>query len=155
MTTITATVDKTNKRTYASTVIAATPDEIFELLADPGSHGSFDGSGMVKDQISGPDRLEMGSKFSMNMKLGGVPYRISNKVVEFDESRLIAWQHLGKHRWRYELEATDDGTLVTETFDWSTSIFPPAIELAGYPERHKTSIEQTLERLTARVEASS
>lgn len=149
----TATVDKTNKRTYASRLMQATPEEIFELLVNPGSHGSFDGSGMVQDMISGPERLEMGSKFGMNMKFGPMPYRISNTVVEFDEPKLIAWQHLGKHRWRYELEATDEGTLVTETFDWSTSIFPPAIEVVGYPERHKTSIEQTLERLAALVEA--
>lgn len=149
----TATVDKANKRTYATRLIAATPQAIFDVLADPNAHPSFDGSGMVQEQISGPARLEMGSKFGMNMKFGPVPYRISSTVVEFDEAKLIAWRHLGKHRWRYELEATDEGTLVTETFDWSTAIFPPAIEMVGYPERHKTSIEQTLERLAALVEA--
>ena len=51
----------------------------------------------------------------------GVPYLTKNTVVEYDEDRLIAWRHLGKHRWRYELEPVEGGTKVTETFDWSTA----------------------------------
>ena len=90
----------------------------------------------------------------MSMKLGPLPYRISNTVVEFEEDRLIAWQHLGKHRWRYELEPGAGGTKVTETFDWSPSIATAVIEMAGYPERHRASIDQTLARLKAVVEAS-
>ena len=68
-------------------------------------------------------------------------------MVEYEENRLIAWQHFGKHRWRYELEPVEGGTEVTETFDWSTSTSPKALELAGYPERHLGNIERSLERL--------
>lgn len=135
------------KKTSASIRIDAPPTLIFDLLADPRQHHTFDGSGMVTGSISGPERLSVGDKFAMNMKLGPLPYRISNKVVEFERDQQIAWQHMGKHRWRYELEAIDGGTRVTETFDWSTSLFPPAIEAAGYPKRHLTNIEQTLQRL--------
>ena len=39
----------------------------------------------------------------MDMKKGA-PYKIKNKVVEFEPDRLIAWRHVGLHRWRYELE---------------------------------------------------
>jgi hypothetical protein len=112
----------------------------------------LDGSGTVQ-KIRGraPKRLELGSKFGMSMKLSVLPYPIANKVVEFEENRLIAWQHFGKHRWRYELEPVDDGTLVTETFDWSTATSPAALEAAGYPERHLGNIERTLERLEEMV----
>jgi len=147
-----AVIDLSQQRTYGSRLIQASAQTIFDLLADPAAHPSFDGSGMVRDNISGPARLTMGAKFGMNMKFGPVPYRISSKVVEYDENALIAWQHFGKHRWRYELEETEGGTLVTETFDWSTALIPAAIEKVGYPERHKASIDQTLERLAARVE---
>ena len=99
------------------------------------------------------DRLGMGDKFSMSMKFGPLPYRISNKVVEFEDARLIAWQHLGKHRWRYELTPIDEGTLVTETFDWSTSVVPFAIETVGYPTAHLDNIQQTLQRLKELVES--
>lgn len=135
--------------------IDASPESIFDLLADPSRHGDIDGSGMVLDVRKGPERLALGAKFGMDMKMGPVPYRISSNVVEFEENRLIAWAHYGKHRWRYELEPLDGGarTRVTETFDWSTSVFPKGIELAGYPKKHPANMEATLERLAELVES--
>jgi hypothetical protein len=91
--------------------------------------------------------------------MGPLPYRITNTVVEFEENRLIAWHHFGKHRWRYELQPTEvDGapaTEVTESFDWSTAVFPKGIELMGYPKQHEKNIAATLERLAAAVESGS
>ncbi len=137
-----------------SRTINASPEAIFDLLTDPSRHVEFDGSGTVQRLRGDSDRLELGSKFGMDMKIGPLPYRISSTVVEFEENRLIAWAHFGKHRWRYELEPVDGGaaTKVTESFDWSTATSPKAIELAGYPKRHPANMEATLERLAALVE---
>jgi uncharacterized protein YndB with AHSA1/START domain len=139
-----------------SRVIKASPEVIFDVLADPAKHAEIDGSGMVQQLRGEGSRLELGSKFGMDMKFGPMPYRISSTVVEFEENRLIAWAHLGKHRWRYELEPTEvDGepaTEVTETFDWSTAVVPKAIEVAGYPKKHPPSMDATLERLAQLVE---
>ncbi len=135
-----------------SRVIAASPEAIFEVLTDPARHSEIDGSDTVQQIRGESDRLELGSRFGMDMKFGPLPYRISSTVVEFEENRLIAWAHFGKHRWRYELEPVDGGTEVTETFDWSTAISPKAIELMGYPKKHPASMEATLERLAAVVE---
>ncbi len=136
-----------------SIVIDAEPEAIFDLLADPRRHGTFDGSGTVQDtRVSAPDRLSDGAKFGMKMKLGPLPYTISNTVIEFEEGRRIAWRHLGRHVWRYVLEPVDGGTKVTEEFDWGASVFPPALQLAGYPVRNARSIEQTLLRLAEVVE---
>jgi len=129
-----------------SRVIKATPEAIFDIVASPAGHARIDGSGSVRDPVSGPDRLEMGSKFRMDMKMG-FPYRISSKVVEFEENRLIAWAHLGRHRWRFELEPVDGGTLVTHSFDWSTARIPKLIEVAGFPKKHPANMGKTLERL--------
>ncbi len=76
-------------------------------------------------------------------------------MKEYEKDRLIAWAHMGGHRWRYELEPVDGGTRVTETFDWSTSSSPKAIERMGYPKKHPTNMEATLERLDQHVTASS
>ncbi len=145
-------VDMKARRTSASRVIAATPEKIFDILTDPTRHPELDGSGTVQE-LKGrhAGRLELGSKFGMSMKLSVLPYRVGNTVVEYEKDRLIAWQHFGKHRWRFELEPVEGGTEVTETFDWSTSTSPKALELAGYPERHLGNIERTLERLEAMV----
>ena len=136
-----------------SRVIKASPEAIFDVLADPARHGEIDGSGMVQNVRGESKRLELGSTFGMDMKFGPLPYRISNKVVEFDEGRLIAWAHFGGHRWRYELEPADGGTKVTESFDWSTARIPKAIELMGYPKQHPANMEATLERLATLLES--
>ncbi|MCP3913051.1 MAG: dimethyladenosine transferase [Actinomycetia bacterium] len=140
--------DKTVSRTR---VIAAPANEIFNILADPTRHPEIDGSGSVrKARLTDPERLELGSRFGMDMHIG-VPYRITNTVVEYEQDRLIAWRHFGRHRWRYELEPVDGGTRVIESFDWSTSPIGKLLELARYPQRHGPHIEETLERLEAAV----
>jgi uncharacterized protein YndB with AHSA1/START domain len=138
----------------ASTVVAAPPATVFAILADPRQHPRIDGSGTVRGTLSGPDRLELGSTFGMSMRIGA-PYRIRNRVVEFDEGRLIAWRHVGTHRWRYELDPTDDGgTRVTETWDVSHCNAPTRWVLGalGYPRTHARSIEATLDNLRAAAE---
>ena len=151
--TTTGIIDLEAKKSSASRRIKATPEAIFDILADPTQHILFDGSGTVQSTSDTSGRLAMGSKFAMTMKFKFLPYRIGNTVVEFEENRLIAWQHFGKHRWRYELEPLDDSTtLVTETFDWSTSIAAKAIEAAGYPKSNLRSIEETLDSLAALLE---
>ena len=73
-------------------VIPAPPEKIFDLLADPGGPSEdrrLGRGGAAK--VGGPDRLELGSTFGMGMKLG-VPYSATNKVIEFEDGRRIAWQ---------------------------------------------------------------
>ena len=103
----------------ARITIDAPASVIFDLLACPAAHQRFDGSGSVKDAISGPDRLFLGATFGMSMKIK-VPYRIKNTVVEFEENKKITWCHLMKWTWCYELQAvTPNQTIVTESFDAS------------------------------------
>ncbi len=141
----------TKRRSVSRTrIVSAPPKAIFDLLADPSKHQSFDGSGTVKgSRADAPSRLALGATFGMDMKLG-VPYPIENTVVEFEEDHLIAWRHFGGHRWRYELQPVDGGTKVTETFDWSTSKSPAALELLRVPQRNTKAIEKTLDRLSSR-----
>jgi len=131
-----------------SVVVDASPSEVFDLLADPSRHHEFDGSGTVREsRVSAPPRLSPGAKFGMKMKYG-VPYRITNTVVDFVEDEVIAWRHLGRHVWRYTLEATADGrTKVTEEFDWRPAIFPPGLKLINAPTDNAVAIEKTLARL--------
>jgi hypothetical protein len=137
-----------------STTIDAPPAVVFAILADPRQHARIDGSGTVRGNLSGPARLELGSTFGMSMRIGA-PYRIRNKVVEFENDRLIAWRHFGTHRWRYELEPVpasggdSGGTRVTETWDVSHCNGPTrwALGALGYPKIHRRSIAETLRRL--------
>ncbi|MTV26639.1 dimethyladenosine transferase [Nitriliruptoraceae bacterium ZYF776] len=139
------------RQVSTSRTIAADRRRIFDVLADPAMHPRIDGSGTVRDvQDGGPDRLELGVKFGMDMKLG-TSYRILNTVVEFEEGERIAWRHFHGHRWRYELRDVEGGTEVTETFDWSTARTRWTLELAGIPKRNLEGMRRTLERLETLV----
>ncbi|MFD4194765.1 SRPBCC family protein [Amycolatopsis thermoflava] len=136
------------RQVSATRIVAAPPEKIFELLADPSKHPLIDGSGTVlAAQSGGPERLTLGSRFGMDMKMGA-NYKILNTVVEFDENRLIAWRHFNGHRWRWQLKPREDGsTEVTETFDWSTARIPLLIDLSFFPRKNKQAIDKTLDRL--------
>jgi len=135
--------------------VRAPADRIFDLLADPAQHARLDGSGTVAAlRTPAPARLALGTTFGMNMRMAGVPYHITNRVVEFEENRLIAWRHFSGHRWRWQLAAVDEQTTtVTETFDWSTAGAPLVLELLGFPERNRKGIVATLDRLAATMGA--
>lgn len=132
-------------------VIAAPADQIFDVLADPREHSHFDGSGTVRGPLpTSPARLALGTKFGMSMRLG-VPYRMTNTVVEFEEGQRIAWHHIGGHIWRYELEPCDGETLVRETADYTTSRTKLYVRLTGWVPRAQRYIDATLERLDGYV----
>ena len=135
-------------------LIAASAEQIFDVLSDPSRHCEIDGSGSLVRMTSSHTRLALGSTFSMRVHLG-VTYPTKNRVLEFEENRLIAWAHWNGHRWRYELEPTDDGdTLVRETFVWGTARWPRVMELTGYDKKNVPFMEATLERLAAIFETA-
>jgi uncharacterized protein YndB with AHSA1/START domain len=140
----------TSREISSSTTIDAPPSVVFDILSDPRQHARIDGSGSVGNVIDAPDRLRAkGDAFSVHMKLV-VPYKITNKVVEYEADRRIAWRHFGAHRWRYVLEPTDDGgTTVTETFDYSRypDLGVKILKTTGSLARNRRGIEATLVRL--------
>lgn len=143
------------KKKSASIIINAPISTIFNLLADPQMHPVIDGSHSVKSVINGPTRLTLGSKFSMNMKIG-VKYRITNRVVEFEEGKSIAWRHLGRWIWRYELkEITPTQTVVTETFDATKSPFNWWLEARKAYPFTQIAVAKTLVRLKKYCEKST
>ncbi|WP_375429946.1 SRPBCC family protein [uncultured Friedmanniella sp.] len=132
----------------ASRLIPAAAADIFELLATPRQHALIDGSGQVRGaQDRTPERLSAGARFGMQMHWG-LPYKILNEVVEFEEGRRIAWRHFGGHVWRYVLEPVDaTSTRVTEQFDARPSRSPLVLLLIRAASRNQRAIEQTLIRL--------
>ncbi len=143
-----------SEQVSTSRVIAADPQALFDVVADPTLHHVIDGSGTVRGVRGGSRKLGLGDRFAASMRIG-VPYVISNKVVEYDEGRRIAWAHIGGWRWRYEFEPVEGGTRVTETFDWSHSPAKPYVRVMRWAERNLPNMERTLSRLEAYVTNTS
>jgi uncharacterized protein YndB with AHSA1/START domain len=145
----------------AERLIPASPEAVFELLADPTRHRDIDGSGTVRDARGTSQRLALGSTFGMSMKMG-VPYSMVSTVVEFEENRRIAWQTRGPTRlgswaggriWRYEIEPVEGGSLVRESWDISqeSAITKPLVRMGGGKTR--ANMEKTLVRIEQIVTA--
>jgi uncharacterized protein YndB with AHSA1/START domain len=107
----------------ASLVVAAAPEAIFELIADPEQQPTWDGNDNLARAEPGQRVRRVGDVFTMTLAGGQVR---ENHVVEFEEGRIIAWRpsEVGAeppgHLWRWELEPREGGTtLVTHTYDWT------------------------------------
>ena len=153
--------------------MAAPPGQIFAFLRDPSNHSLIDGSGMLQGSAGADadgdgdgakaEPLTMGSTFGMNMKLG-MRYSTSNRVVEFDPDRRIAWQtgptgtmgrYVAGRIWRYELEPVEGGTLVRESWDITPDHQRILLKLGGiWSGKTRRDMERTLSRLDAAVTGS-
>lgn len=144
-------------RVSVERVINSDAGEIFALIADAGKHPSFDGSGTVRYATQDSVPLSKGSKFGMAMRWG-LPYRTTNTVIEFEPDRLIAWQTttlgglVGGRIWRYELDPTEGGTLVRETWDISRDRQRAWLKTSGMAKQTAQGMRKTLERMAELLE---
>lgn len=141
-----------NPRLAAARIVIDKPaSELFDFIANPKNHPKIDGSKMVRGKAYGPKRLSMNSWFVMRqLRFGKIPYLMPNKVVEFEEGKLIAWRNALPSRWRYEFVTQSDGTTqVTQYLDCSQT--PTKLvksELSWAPK----AMAKTLVRFKERIE---
>jgi hypothetical protein len=117
------------ERLEVQRAIAATPAEIFKVLADPRGHVAIDASGMLMS-ATGEAVTGVGDTFVVHMDreaLNDYPlglYDVTVRIVTFEPDREIAWTPEGQlnlgHVYGYKLEAIPEGTLATSYYDWSS-----------------------------------
>ena len=110
--------------------IASDPATIFLLLCDPLGHVAIDSTGMLMGATGDPVTA-VGDEFVVHMDreaLNDHPlgrYDVTVRITRFEPEREIAWTVLGRlrpqigHVYGYSLEPTEEGTLVTSSYDWS------------------------------------
>lgn len=119
----------------ASRVLAASPEDIFEFIADPAQQPRWDGNDNLGSAAEGQRVRAVGDVFTMTLTSPGKVRE--NHVVEFDEGRLLAWRPAEPgaeppgHLWRWELEGLGPGlTRVTHTYDWTELTDPTRFDRA-------------------------
>jgi uncharacterized protein YndB with AHSA1/START domain len=107
----------------ASRAISASAERIFELIADPSRHPSWDGNDNLASSAPGQRVRRAGDVFKTTLTDGAVR---ENHVVEFIEGSQIAWcpaeprKQPPGHLWRWQLEQLNNTlTKVTHTYDWT------------------------------------
>ena len=155
---------ETSKPVSTTRRIPAPAGLVFSVLADPARHPAIDGSGMVREALDPQPVRGVGDAFVMAMhndEMGD--YEMTNRVVEYEQDRRIAWEPVlsaasrgedaaeignsAHQRWSYALVPDgEDHTLVTETYDCSAS--PEWLQKAVRGgQRWMQSMALTLERL--------
>jgi toxoflavin synthase len=152
------------ERYVVTRTIAASPKEIFAVLADPSRHRNTEPGDWVRDAAGTAPVTAIGQMFAMNMYLtqAGGDYVTYNLVNVFDEDRAIGWMpgaldDAGNHdpggwSWRYDLAPNGDGTEVTLTYDWSATRQHFRDRVGGMPlfqEDYLCASLATLERSVA------
>jgi hypothetical protein len=144
----------TSERLEVQRTIEADPAAIFRLLCDPQGHVAIDSSGMLMD-ATGERVAEAGDSFVVHMDreaLNDYPmgrYDVTVTIKTLVPDREIAWTILGTirpqigHVYGYRLEPTDDGTLVTSYYDWS-SIHPDWKTAGIFPVISEGALRATL-----------
>jgi uncharacterized protein YndB with AHSA1/START domain len=148
--------DQVPRIVSASREIAAGPQEIFELIADPARQPRWDGNDNLAEAATGQRIRRIGDVFVMRNTGGNVR---ENHVVEFDEGRRVAWTPAdpGKppagHLWRWELDPIEASrTRVTHTYDWTRLTDENRLPRARATSAGK--LQASLDRLAALVEGS-
>ena len=141
----------------ASREIAADAATIFELIADPSQQPRWDGNDNLSEARPGQRVHAVEDMFEMTNTSGKVR---ENHIVEFEESRLIAWRpsEPGKwppgHLWRWTLEpAGPSRTRVTHTYDWTQLTDSNRLPRAKATTTDK--LQASLDRLAALAESAA
>lgn len=140
--------------------VAATPAQVFALLADPARHHETEPGDWVREAIDPAPITEVGQVFGMNMGFpqDGTPYTMHNRVIAFEQDRTLAWEPgqydqngelgTGGWTWRYDLEPTATGTRIRLTYDWSA--VPDVMrEQFSLPPFQPSFLEKSLRHLEA------
>ena len=135
--------------------ISASPERIFELIADPSLQPSWDGNNNLASAAPGQRVRQSGDVFKTTLTNGAVR---ENHVVEFIEGSQIAWlpAERGKqpagHLWRWQLDPVNATlTKVTHTYDWT--VLTDSTRIAKARATTPDMLRESMDRLALLAQA--
>jgi uncharacterized protein YndB with AHSA1/START domain len=140
-----------------SHVIPAQPQQVYALITDVTRMGDWSPETIKAEWLDGATHAEVGARFKGTNRLGKAKWSTKPTITEATPGQTFAFKVPGRSgaAWRYDLEATDGGTLVTESVAQSRPS-PLPIRLlqrkAGVTDRNahlRVGMATTLERLAA------
>jgi acyl-CoA synthetase (AMP-forming)/AMP-acid ligase II/uncharacterized membrane protein len=143
-------------RVEKTTVIDASPEEIWELIADPCVYPRFmHGVSQLERKGDGPDK-GVGARYSVHLHVGSADVGGLVEIVEFDEPADLAWTSVTgiDQRLRWRLRETDDSrTRVTLrlAYDAPGGVLGAISEQVSKP-MVAGNLDQTLQNLKAEIE---
>lgn len=148
----------------ASINIHATPEQVWDLLADISQMGRWSPECYRCDWIDGSSTAIVGARFRGHNRSGLIRWSNVCEIVEAERGRVLAWimggTEKGYSQWRYDFEPSEGGVMITESFQSLRHTLLGRIgglALGGQrrgERRLRVGVEETLQRLKAAAEAS-
>ncbi len=143
-------------RLNESIVVSAAPKLVWEYIANPDNALHYM-SGITRWEVVGDQRIGLGARYRMLMRVGSAEMGGLIEVVEFTNERDMAWSSVTgvDQRGRWRLRFTDDGrTRVELRFAYGVA----GAGLTGYISEHvaapglRRALRRTLQQLKRAVE---
>lgn len=145
--------------------IAASPEDVYALVADLPGMGRWSPENRGGKWLGGASEASVGARFRGHNRHGIAFWTTTCRIVTAEPGREIAWDvsaaGLPVSTWRYRFTPTaDGGTQVVESTEdrrgrllkWSA---PWTIGIARRDKRNEETMQATLERLKAGAEGAT
>ena len=151
----------TARRGHASINIAAAPDAVYDLIADVTRMGEWSPECYRCEWLDGATAAAPGVRFRGYNRLGRMRWARTAVVNTADRGREFGFTSVNDRagreetRWRYTMEPSASGTLLTESFDFLWCSVANRLAEALVPRGRQVSrgIEETLRRIRRAAEA--
>lgn len=141
--------------------IAASPERVWELISDVTRMGEWSPETTSCRWLGGADAPEVGARFRGSNRSGWRRWTTVCTVTDAEPGGSFAFEVKGGPvpvaRWAYEIEATDGGCRVTESWvDRRPRVFAvmmgPLSGVSDRAEHNRAGMEETLDRLAEAAE---
>ncbi len=144
--------------------VSASPDTVWKMIADLPRMGEWSPETEGGEWIGGASGPTPGAKFRGRNRHDAKSWKTVSRVVDAEPGRRFSFMvkaaGMPVAEWAYDIEPTDNGCRVTESWtDRRPGFFKPlAAKATGVSDRrehNRVTMEQTLERLASAAEAAN
>jgi len=144
--------------------IGASADKVWAMVADVTRMGEWSPENESCAWRHGATSATPGASFKGTNRHGKKKWSTVATIVAADPGRLLSFEvtavGLKIAEWRYELEPTDNGCRVTETWidergRFAKKLGKPASGVSDRTEHNRAGMTETLDRLAAAAEADA
>jgi len=144
--------------------IGAPAERVWAMVSDVERMSEWSPENEGAKWLSGATGPEKGAKFEGTNRNGKKKWKTIGRIIESEPGRLFAFRVTAAGfkvaEWRYELEATETGCDLTETWidqrgHIATTIGKPVSGVADRASHNRAGMEETLRRIKAAAESGS